>query len=711
MLIHRHLILMILILTFFSTHNVLAQDEESTENENSAPPCKFCPEDFGWSGWIETGLGYQNEDDYHFGRYSGDVDNGARVNIDAQANYMDEDGIYVESVIEDLGLDSRHLQFEMGNQGVYKFRIAYDQIPNYRKQSAYSPYLNAANGTLNLPADWVPGATTFDMPSLAGDLKQTSLKTERDRSSASFSYFPDREWEIATYVRHEEKDGTKDLGASFGFTQTVILPQPINYETDDIGVTLDYSGRDLQAQLGMSVSQFNNNQDRINWQNPFEDTSSSTGYGSISSDSPDNEFSQISAILGYQLSSDTRVSARLASSSMTQNEDFLPYTINPSITTTGIPANSLDGKVDTTLASLQINSRPMDRLRLDASYTHSDRDNKTSIYTFDPVTTDQAGSGERQNRPYSFKQNLLRLKSAYRFINGMHLSVGYDDDKMDRSYTNIEQTNENTLWGKLKLKPLDQLQTTLKYSHASRDTSAYKPLSDIDPLFDYPSQNYYNNELLRMYSMADRKRDKYGFDITYSPLDILTLGLDLEVIKDDYNQMYLGLQQADGLTYTASLSYMFDDTLNTSLYYSYDKLDSDQKGSEKAIASDAENFWVASDSNLTNTIGVAINWIAIEDTLDITADLTYSSFTGKIGYQNNANLPDIKSNMTAVSLKGNYFITEEMTLKFEIRYESYDENNWYETGEVNSLPTLLSLGTSSMDNTTTLAVASLRYNF
>ena len=183
-------------------------------------------------------------------------------------------------------------------------------------------------------------------------------------------------------------------------------------------------------------------------------------------DAPDNQFHKISALLGYQLTEHTRLGAQLAFGRMTQNQSFQPYTINPFIVTPALPASSLDGRVDTTLAKLDINSRPAPRLRLDASYTYSNRDNKTSVNNYNYVVTDSGMPIDpntglpviRQNRPYSFEQQLLRTKVGYLLPNDINLSGGFDYDQMNRTYQLVEETKDKTLWTKVKLHLLDKVE-------------------------------------------------------------------------------------------------------------------------------------------------------------------------------------------------------------------------------------------------------------
>ncbi|MEJ2576566.1 MAG: hypothetical protein P8106_07735, partial [Gammaproteobacteria bacterium] len=92
-----------LLFTFLAPPALAADDAETAGKE--PPECKYCPDYSGWSGWVEAGIGYQDQDDYHFGRYTGEVDEGFLVNADGEVNYRNQDGTFVEGQAEDLGID------------------------------------------------------------------------------------------------------------------------------------------------------------------------------------------------------------------------------------------------------------------------------------------------------------------------------------------------------------------------------------------------------------------------------------------------------------------------------------------------------------------------------------------------------------------------------------------------------------------------------
>ncbi len=629
---------------------------ESDKKAESAKVCEDCPDPMGSTGWVEFGIGNQSDDSYHFGRYTGHEEAGALVNLNGEVSYRGGlNGAYLDGKLENLGLESRSVSLQGGRQGKYDIAVEYDQLPNFRK-----------------------------------DLASASLQTERDRMGVKFSLISGKAWQVGGYYRREEKDGVRDIGAGFGFDNPQILAVPVNYQTDDFGLSLGYQSERLQAHLAYAGSLFKNEFDSITWNNPRGGPAT----GRIA-ESPDNEFHQISAKLGYQLSERTRLGATFSQGRMTQDQAFLPFN------TAGVvaPVANLNGEVETTLAKVDINTRPSSRLRFDASYTYSDRDNTTPVNNYAYLLTDTALSpATRFNRPYSFKQNLLRIKAGYKLAGGADLSGGFDNDKIQRTYQHAEETEDHTLWAKLKMEPVEGLETTFKLSHADRDASAYDPTA-------FQSSE---SPLMKAFELVDRSREKVGVDLAYAVRENLNLGFSLDYYVDKYEHQILGLTEASGVTLTPSVNYTFNENLTASAYYTYERLQSAQSGNQWLTFPLVPDVpWFEADTNETGTFGMSLNWKAIPKKLDIGADLVYSEFSGKMYYDAGGDLPEVTSSLAALSLHGTYKMQDNVSFRVDYRYERYREHDWANV----SLPTVAILGIVPEKQETHLIFLSLRYAF
>lgn len=689
----------VLLLTFWAYLLPVAAEEPASAMPWVDWPCKFCPDYTGTEGWGELGIGYQSEDSYKFGRYTGLTDKGVFGNASGDFKHQEEDGRYFEFRARNLGLDSRDVQIEGGDQGSYKLFLEYDQLPSFNDDTTSSPFRDHSGSELLLPKMWAPAGSTQDMATLQESLRDVTIETERKRLQAKVAYMPVRKWEITARLMHEKKEGRQDLGTTFGFNETAILPVPVEYQTNELGLGVGYTGKKLQAQIAYDGSFFkeDNNSGQV-WQNPYVNPSDPNGFGQFAR-APDNDHHKLSATLGYDVLQHTRLNAHLAVGNTTQNVNFLPYTINPDLGGP-LPANDLDGAVKSTLARLGLSSRPLPRLQVNANYTFSDRDNYSSINTYDYVVTDLYNSTTaRDNLRYNFKQHLFQSSAAYRFSNRTDMSLGFDYDNMERSNQEVDETSENILWGKLRVRPHEMLDASIKYTYANRSNSGYHSVAEITPP---------QNEQMRLFNLADRVRNKIGADLTITPVSALMLGFSADYYNDNYDETTLGLTEAKGTSYTFDISYFINENLTTTAYYTRELLKSDQAGSQSFSDPD----WFTDDENGTHTVGVGINWNAIPDKLDIGADLVYSDFTGKISYDNAANYPDLVSTLKSVQLHGTYRVKDNISLKLAYWYENYSEDDWAKDGiGVATLPTVLGLGAKTQDYDVNVIAASIRYNF
>ncbi|NJD20068.1 MAG: hypothetical protein FIA95_12405, partial [Gemmatimonadetes bacterium] len=181
------------------------------------------------------------------------------------------------------------------------------------------------------------------------------------------------------------------------------------------------------------VARFNNDINSLTWQNPFSIPAFPTAVAGQLAAAPDNQFQQLSAQVGYQLSTRTRASADVAWGRMTQDASFLAPTLNGTLAVPALPGTSLDARAKTLNANVRVNSRVTDELRVNASYTRDERDNQTRQATYPWVTTDMFLGVPRTNTPYSFTQDQVRLNADYRVSAQTRLAAGIDQDW--RKYT------------------------------------------------------------------------------------------------------------------------------------------------------------------------------------------------------------------------------------------------------------------------------------
>lgn len=694
------------------TGNAYAQDTPDPEDTAPVVPDAFISEPV-YSD-IELGIGYVADDAYFFGRYNGLQTEGAYLVGDIDARRFSDDGGFWVVRGTNLGLESRYLRLEGGKQGRYKFFLEWDELPNYRNNTGQTPFDGVGTDNLTLP----PGFTDINTD-LDASLNPFELQTKRERVRAGASFVAKQRWLFDIDFSHENKQGIDATGGAIyngttnavRFTSTSLLPEPIDQDTDLVNATLSYAGEEGQVDLTYHASFFNNTYASLSWQDPFNPA---TGQGSMAL-APDNEFHQLSLTAGYSLPYRSRLTGVASMGRMTQNQKFQPYSVN-----SGVPANeSLDGEVWVLNGQLKLSSRPITKLRLNADLIYDERDNQTPVQTYSYIVLDSTvPGGAVTNNPYSYKKTRFNLDANYRFNAIVSLRGGYKYNGMERSNFNAgrEDTDENTLFAKLKLKPHSTIDLELYGEAGSRDGS--------DIIFDLDN---YQNTLMRKYNLADRDRTKLGALINYMATEKLYLGARADYSEDDYTDTEIGLTEASQPTVTVDFSYTPVDNLTTYGYYTWENIQSSQNGEDETASGGGGGTaipttgpWQADYDDTFDTVGVGAKWTDLGK-WDIGADLLYSKAVGHIEMTHQDpsitedQFPDNLTEMYSIKLWTDYNYSKRLVYKFGYWYEEYLADNWAVDGLDPYDPTVVAntllLGNTTMDYEVRVFTVSASYRF
>ncbi|MBT8132039.1 MAG: MtrB/PioB family decaheme-associated outer membrane protein, partial [Gammaproteobacteria bacterium] len=372
--------------------------------------CEFCTFPGGLYFDIDAGAGYVTDDAYRFGDYRGFDDDHTIFIGSFDMDYWTNGGSYWEATGRDLGLDSRSLLLQGGHQGFYNIELLYSNLPRQLFDTTLTPF--SGFDTLSLPSAWVSSGSTALMTELDSSLMPVKIGHDRETLGFGLTYHPSQRLQYQIDYRHDERDGNRIRGASF-LTQSALLPEPIDYSTDLIDASVSYAGSRGQLAVNYYASLFNSRVPALTWDNPFGPIVPGATSGRIALP-PDNQAHQVSLSGAYRLSDATRFSATIATGSLKQDEPFVPYTINPTLAGTSLPAANLGGKVKTKKYNVRLNSRLVPQFRVQAELDVDDRDNQTPRNDYATVESDVFASGLRTNVPYSFQRTRLSFKGDYR---------------------------------------------------------------------------------------------------------------------------------------------------------------------------------------------------------------------------------------------------------------------------------------------------------
>jgi MtrB/PioB family decaheme-associated outer membrane protein len=478
-----------------------------------------------------------NDTSFKFGEYNGLYKKGATAigNFDIRGGgaYDSTDPTRWRVRGTDLGLETRNLQGEYGQQGRFRLSIGYDELLRNRSDTYMTPYLGAGSNTLTLPSNWIkpivpqasgtattntstgqnfraldpvngtaPGlasgvvvpATAATLATLANirtvdlaDFHNVDLSTKRKKTDLGFSYEIDGRWGVSASARHETKEGLKPLSvvtsqvSEYGTT----LADPIQQTTNQYNLGLNYKADQTFFSLDYYASIFKNDVQSVTWNDTSDPTKTATIAGA-----PSNQFHQLSATGGYDISPTTRFVANASYARNTQDEAFVTAGQNAQFPL-GFPGTSLHGVVVSKAVNLKLTAKPMKDLGLAVNYKFDDRDNQTPVNTYFFQDANETKSGTNAfiagqgsnlnmyaNRAYSKKVNQIDVDADYKVAKGQSVKIGADAQKIDRGCTgswincaDAPTAKEYTLRADWKAKYSDSLDARVGYAHSRRDVN------------------------------------------------------------------------------------------------------------------------------------------------------------------------------------------------------------------------------------------------
>jgi MtrB/PioB family decaheme-associated outer membrane protein len=484
------------------------------------------------TNFVEFGAGYVSQDSYKFGEYNGLQDQGLfgilNFLFSGGAPYDSDSAVRWHVVGANLGLDSREVKADYGEQGIFQLNFDYDELRRNRSDSYQTPYLGAGGSGLTLPSDWlaprVPqvNANNINFRSLLPSASQTpalvggvlvqptaaqltqlnniaatdaaafhnvDLYTKRERTQAGFSYQISPHWDVKASAQNENKDGLKPMSTVSSQVSefAAVIPDRIDQTTQQYNASLNYTADKSFMQMGYYGSIYNNHVDSMTWQDVNDPTKSAT-----MSSAPSNEFHQFNLTGGYHFSPLTKLVVNGSYARNTQNDTFL---VSPQLPL-GTPVNSLNGLVVTEAFNAKLTSQPMKGLNVNVGYKFDDHDNRTPVNTYIFQDANEAPSSTASpfnsvlglpantlanniniyaNRPYSKRLNQFDANADYAIAPGQTLKAGYQYQQIDRkcngdwiNCADAPRTKENTGQLEWRMNVIENLTTSLSYAYSHR---------------------------------------------------------------------------------------------------------------------------------------------------------------------------------------------------------------------------------------------------
>ena len=700
--------------------------------------------------YIELGIGWNSENSFRFGQFSGLTDNGAfpMIGFNWQSRDGADDAEYWRVYGATLGLDSRKLQAEGGVQGKWSLMASVDQLKRYETETAKFVHQGLGGSELTLPTGF---AALGSPPAGAQNwLTPFEVVQGRDIYRLGGQAILGEHWDFKLNLREDHRDGNRLVGLVFANSRAAIVPYMIEDRTQQLEAVLSYATQQAQFQLNYSYSRYENQLDRFRVQNPYT-LANTAQYGLM----PDNDYHQISATGAYNFSKDTRLTAQYVYGVARQNESFLPYTTD-TMTGPAMPRGSLDGRVDKTVLDIALTAKPVDRMNLKLAYQYRDNDNKTPIAQYvyagrdtaqgtyagsPPVGTAVNTASVRSNAPMSTREHKYLADADYEIGDRTHLRATLEHRQTHYTLSDRTETETNRFALELRRPVSEVFLGSVGYAYTQRRGSEYDKnvffrSSYTDPTYqDSASAAYTAHPSSRSYMFADYDEDRVRASGNWTVSETVTLQGGF----DHYEQRFqgpacgsipnanvalkfagvalpdscLGRQAARGVNVNVDLQWQPDENMTAFAFYNYGEFATRQAGREfgSVAQADGDNGtrdWYANVYNRDQTVGFGLKWQP-EEQWDFGGSYVFTHGQGKVHLSNGTSvattrtLPDTWNKLHSLQLFAKWNYSKKLTWRFNYMYESLRQFDWaYDMASANPVGTssilLTGQGSPKYDN-------------
>jgi MtrB/PioB family decaheme-associated outer membrane protein len=672
-------------------------------------------ESTAYTNSMEAGGIFTDKGSAKFGEYNGLDQKGGSLDLGFDVRggsaYDSDENSRFRIRGTNLGLTTRNLGAEFGQQGKFRISLGYDELQKNRSDSYQTPYMGvgSSNLTLNktswapgvLPVSYFGGSVKSDSSAMTAaqqsDFHNVDLNTNRKKLDAKLGFAINSQWSIDASARRETKVGTQAQGAALTVTAgQITLPIPISYATDTYNMALSFAGEKSHFKAAVNVSNFNNANQSVSFDNPFGFfgqtinaasntsvvTSVPNNFGRLGL-APSNQYQQLSLSGDYKFSPTLKLVGDVSYAKSKQAEALLP------VTTFGdIAPYSNDRTVLNKAAFVKLAWRPWTKLNLTGSYKYDERENNSAANLYNVAPTDNGGSGRNLtmwNVPISRTLNHYILDADYAVAKNQWIKGGFEREDIQRSCgtlpgsaystggntpattgtncVNVSKNTEDTWRLEYRNNIWERWSGRVGYSYSDRENSSYNWLT-----INRMSAGSATLPQVR-YDVGQRHRDKFRSALSWQATDSLALTGTVDYNNDRYQNSPFGLQRSEGWIFGLDGSYSFSDTLAINAYATRE-----DKRLTMLEGSTIANMWQADHRDDIDSLGLGVKKKGLMGgKLEIGADLLYTRANSPVGINaNQANtgtgayspLPDILSQSDQIKLNAKYTVDKNSAVRF-----------------------------------------------
>jgi putative beta-barrel porin MtrB/PioB len=396
---------------------------------------------------------------------------------------------------------------------------------------------------------------------------------------------------------------------------------------------------------------------------------------------------------------------------MNQNDDLIPWTINPVIANPStyqsfpglatLPRTTAEAKVHGVNGLVNFASRPNRYFGLTARYRFNDHVNLTPVFDareyvrFDAVPEETGGETEQ----FNIRQNTADVNATFTPFTFTSFRIGYGYDTYNRTGRAFSDMTDNTLRASVDTVGNQYVTVHGIYEYTVRKGSGFSEAS----LEDGGSQPG-----LRFYDEADRDRNKGTIVLVLNPIDAIDLTFSTAIAKDVYGGPghEFGLLDSLNRSFNIGMNVNPTERVGFGVNYGRDHFDSNQESRNANPPPDPQftdpnRNWSLANTENVNNFDLYLDLPKIIRKTNVKFSYNYSDsdngfvfggprITDLAAIGQFIPLPNVTNAWHRVTADVSYFFHKQVGVA--VGY-------WYEKFDVNDFATMnLSDGTPRIDN-------------
>lgn len=341
----------------------------------------------------------------------------------------------------------------------------------------------------------------------------------------------------------------------------------LDQRTTDMNAAAKWGTNRGSLRVQYDGSWFNNDVQTLVWDNPLRATDSPAAGSSQGRMAlwPNSTLNAVSVTGTATLPARSRVTGYVSVGSWDQDQELLPFTINPAIAPIRLDRTTAEAEAQVIALNFSFTSRPTNRLWCNARYRRYDFDNQTPEF---PVTSSVAYDQTLQTsllggtEAFGYIRSWIDADASYDLTSFATVRVGYGLEDVERNFRLVEHTTEHTLRASIDSTGNNYVSVRGLYEHGTRTGSGLDE-EVLDEIGEQVS--------LRQFDISDRNRDRFSAIVQATPVGQLGVNATIGVGRDERPDAYFGLQKAQTRFYSVGVDVAPSATATAGVTWGFDK--------------------------------------------------------------------------------------------------------------------------------------------